>query len=64
MMDHLGHTIPHNRSKVQYCKYSYNFFKMNHIKTKLLPAKSLDLNVIGPVFGLLKRKLKSSARGA
>ena len=57
MMDHLGLTILQDRSKVHDCKYSFNFFKKNHIKTKLMPAKSPNLNVIEHVLGLLKRKL-------
>ena len=57
MMDHLGLTILHDRRKVHDCKYSFNFFKKNHIKTKLMPAKNPDLNVIEHVLGLLKRKL-------
>ena len=57
MMDHHGLTILHNRSKVHDCKYTFTFFKRNGIKTKLLPAKRPDLNVIEHVFGLLKCKL-------
>ena len=57
MLDHKGLTILHDRSKVHDCKFSSYFFKRNGIKTKLLPAKSPDLNVIEHVFGLLKRKL-------
>ena len=57
MMDHLGLTILHDRSKVHNCKYPLNFFKKNHIKTKLLPAKNPDLNIIEHMFELLRRKL-------
>ena len=57
MMDHLGLTILHDRSKMHDCIHSFNFFKKNHIKTKLMPAKSPNLNVIEHVLGLLKRKL-------
>ena len=57
MMDHHGLTILHNRSKVLDCKYTFTFFKRNGIKTKLLPAKSPDLNVIEHLLGLIKRKL-------
>ena len=46
MLDHFGLTILHNRSRVHNCKYSFNFFKKGHVKTKLMPAKGTNLNVI------------------
>ena len=54
MLDHKGLTILHDRSKVHDCKFSSYFFKRNGIKTKLLPAKSPDLNVIEHVFWAAK----------